>query len=114
MSEATNTTTHPQPLSGVRVLDITRVLAGPYCTMILADLGAEVVKIERPDSGDDSRQFGPFLPSGLSAYFASINRGKKSITLDLKKPEGVEIYKDLVRDADIVIEAMRPGSLARR
>src|SRR5262245_26187347 len=77
------------PLAGIRVLDLTRVLAGPYCTMILADLGAEVVKIERPGTGDDSRQFGSFLPSGMSAYFASINRGKKSIALDLHEARDV-------------------------
>lgn len=70
------------PLHGIRVLDFTRVLAGPYCTMILADMGAEVIKVEHPEGGDDARAFGPFL-EGKSAYFMSINRGKKSITVNL-------------------------------
>jgi CoA:oxalate CoA-transferase len=112
MSEEINAATHPLPLKGVRVLDITRVLAGPYCTMILADLGAEVVKIERPDSGDDSRQFGPFLPSGLSAYFASINRGKKSITLDLKQKIDRATFLQLAERADVLVENFRPGTMS--
>ena len=99
------------PLAGIRVLDLTRVLAGPFCTMILADLGAEVIKIERPERGDDSRHFGPFLPSGLSAYFASINRGKKSVTLDLKAEKGRRKFVDLVREADVVVENFRPGTM---
>ena len=100
-----------RPLTGIRVLDITRVLAGPYCTMILADLGAEVVKVERPGVGDDSRHFGPFLPSGLSGYFASINRGKKSITLDLKVEANHETFLALVRKADVLVENFRPGTM---
>lgn len=99
------------PLAGIRVLDLTRVLAGPYCTMILADLGAEVVKIERPGSGDDSRQFGPFLPSGISAYFASINRGKKSVVLDLHQPPDVEQLRRLAACADVLVENFRPGTM---
>jgi CoA:oxalate CoA-transferase len=99
------------PLSGIRVLDLTRVLAGPYCTMILADLGAEVVKIERPGTGDDSRQFGPFLPSGMSAYFASINRGKKSVALDLHEVRDVEMVCRLAERADVLVENFRPGTL---
>lgn len=101
----------PSPLAGLKVLDLTRVLAGPFCTMILADLGAEVVKIERPDSGDDARHFGPFLPSGESAYFASINRGKKSMVLDLRSEPDREVFLRLVRRADVVVENFRPGTM---
>lgn len=103
--------TTPLPLAGVRVLDLTRVLAGPYCTMILADLGAEVVKIERPGTGDDSRRFGPFLLSGMSAYFASINRGKKSVALDLHDPADVATFKQLAARADVLVENFRPGTM---
>ncbi|MGE5194308.1 MAG: CaiB/BaiF CoA transferase family protein [Deltaproteobacteria bacterium] len=99
------------PLAGIRVLDLTRVLAGPYCTMILADLGAEVVKVELPVTGDDSRQFGPFLPSGMSAYFASINRGKKSVALDLHDTRDVETVRRLATRADVFVENFRPGTL---
>lgn len=98
------------PLSGIKVLDLSRVLAGPYCGMILADLGAYVVKIERPGSGDDSREYGPFI-NGESAYFMSINRNKKSVTLNLKSPEGKEIFKKLVKEFDVVLENFRPGTM---
>ncbi len=98
------------PLHGVRVLDLTRVLAGPYGTMLLADLGAEVVKVERPE-GDDARQFGPFISTGESAYFASINRGKKSITLDLKSPNDRATFWQLAAKADVVVENYRPGTM---
>jgi CoA:oxalate CoA-transferase len=98
------------PLAGVRVLDLTRVLAGPFCTMLLADLGAEVVKIERP-GGDDARHYGPFLPSGESAYFAGINRGKKSIVLDLKQQADRSTFLRLVDRADVVVENYRPGTM---
>lgn len=101
----------PAPLSGVRVLDLTRVLAGPYCTMILADLGADVVKVERPEVGDDARHFGPFLPSGQSAYFASVNRGKKSIVLNLKQSADRERFLQLVERADVVVENFRAGTM---
>ncbi|MEX0715195.1 MAG: CoA transferase [Planctomycetaceae bacterium] len=101
------------PLAGVRVLDLTRVLAGPYCTMMLADLGAEVVKIERPDVGDDARHFGPFLPSGESAYFASVNRGKKSVALDLKTAGDRETFLRLIDRADVLVENFRPGTMDR-
>ncbi len=103
-------TSFDPPLAGIRVLDLTRVLAGPFCTMLLADLGAEVVKIERPE-GDDARQFGPFLPSGESAYFAGINRGKKSIVLDLKSETGRATFLRLVEKADVVVENFRPGTM---
>ena len=99
------------PLAGIRVLDLTRVLAGPYCTMLLADLGAEVVKIERPDGGDDARHFGPFLPSGESGYFASVNRGKKSITLNLKDAADRETFLRLIDRADVLVENYRPGTM---
>src|SRR6187401_1054593 len=100
------------PLYGIRVLDLTRVLAGPFCTMLLADLGADVVKIERPE-GDDARQFGPFLPSGESAYFAGINRGKRSITLDLKRDADRATFLKLVERADVVVENYRPGTMEK-
>jgi len=99
------------PLRGLRVLDLSRVLAGPFCTMILADLGADVVKIERPGSGDDSRHFGPFLPDGLSAYFASVNRGKRSVTLDLARDEDTQLFIRLVERADVLVENFRPGTM---
>jgi len=104
---------HPRPLSGLRVLDLTRVLAGPYCTLLLADLGAEVVKVERPDGGDDARAFGPFLENGQSAYFASINRGKKSIALDLKLETDRETFLQLVDHADILVENYRAGTMQK-
>lgn len=97
-----------RPLEGVRVLDLTRVLAGPFCTMLLSDLGAEVVKVERPGSGDDSRAFTPFV-GGESAYFMSINRGKKSITVNLKHPKGKELILRLAKFCDVLVENFRPG-----
>lgn len=100
------------PLSGLRVLDLTRVLAGPFCTMILSDLGAEVIKVEIPGTGDDSRAFGPFI-NNRSLYFLSINRAKKSVSLNLKTPRGKEILKDLVRHCDILVENYRPGTMEK-
>ena len=102
----------PGPLTGVRVLDLTRVLAGPYTTMLLADMGAEVVKIEEPGSGDESRKFGPFVKE-VSTYFISINRGKKGITLNLKKEAGKKLFLDLVSQADVVVENYRPGVMKK-
>ena len=99
-------------LEGVRVLDFTRVLAGPYASMILCDLGAEVVKIELPGSGDEARGFGPFQ-NGESAYFTSVNRGKKSVTLDIRTPEGQKIATELAGQCHILIENFRPGSMRR-
>jgi len=101
-----------KPLKGIRVLDPGHVLAMPTCTMQLADLGAEVIKIERPGIGDDSRNFGPFI-NGESAYFISINRNKKSITLDLKKEKGKKIFKDLVKVSDVVTENYRPNTMQK-
>jgi CoA:oxalate CoA-transferase len=100
------------PLNGVRVLDLSRVLAGPYTTMLLADLGAEVVKVEEPGVGDEARRIGPFL-DGVSTYFVSINRGKKGLTLNLKAEEGRRLFLDLVRQADVLVENYRPGVMAR-
>ena len=111
MNPEQSTLPTPLPLAGVRVLDLTRVLAGPYCTMVLADLGAEVVKVERPGTGDDSRYFGPFLASGMSAYFASINRGKKSVALDLHDPGDVATLRRLAARADVLVENFRPGTM---
>lgn len=95
-------------LEDVIVLDLTRVLAGPYCTMMLADYGAEVIKIEMPHKGDDTRAFGP-LKNGASMYYANVNRGKKGVTLNLKSAEGKEIFKTFVKKADVVVENYRPG-----
>jgi crotonobetainyl-CoA:carnitine CoA-transferase CaiB-like acyl-CoA transferase len=101
------------PLEGVKVLDLSRVLAGPYATMVLADLGADVVKVEHPERGDDTRQWGPPFAGGESAYFLSVNRNKRSIGVDLKEPEDVEKVKRLAADADVVIENMRRGALEK-
>jgi CoA:oxalate CoA-transferase len=102
-----------RPLAGIRVIDLTRVLAGPFCTMNLADLGAEVIKIEMPGRGDDSRGFAPIMPSGDSGYFYSVNRGKKSVTLDLRTPDGVALMLKLAGKADVVVENFSPGTMER-
>ncbi|MCG8478041.1 MAG: CoA transferase, partial [Spirochaetales bacterium] len=101
-----------KPLAGLRVLDMTRVLAGPFATMLLADLGADVLKIEMPGVGDDSRHFGPFK-NGRSLYFVSINRGKRSMTLNLKTETGKEIFRRLVEEHDILVENFRPGVMEK-
>jgi crotonobetainyl-CoA:carnitine CoA-transferase CaiB-like acyl-CoA transferase len=110
----------PRPLSHIRVLDLSRILAGPWASQNLADLGAEVIKIERPGSGDDTRDWGPpFLKDRKgketheSAYFLSVNRGKKSVTLDISKPEGQKIARDLASKSDVLIENYKAGSLAK-
>jgi formyl-CoA transferase len=103
----------PGPLSGVRVLDLTRVVAGPYCSMFLGDLGAEVVKIEQPGAGDDTRGWGPPFAGGESAYYLCINRNKQSLTLDLKSKRAVELLRQLVKAADVIIENFRPGTMER-
>lgn len=100
------------PLSGITVVDLTRVLAGPYCTMVLLDLGARVIKVEPPKVGDDARAFGPFL-KGKSAYFMSLNRGKESIALDLKNAEDKAILHDLLARADVLVENYRPGTMEK-
>jgi CoA:oxalate CoA-transferase len=100
------------PFSGLLVLDLTRVLAGPFCTMMLAELGARVIKVENPAAGDDARRFEPFI-DGRSAYFASLNRGKESIALDLKADADRDLLLRLVRKADVLVENYRPGTLDR-
>lgn len=99
-------------LSNITVLDLTRVMAGPYCTMYLADLGANVIKIENPNGGDDTRKFPPFK-NGESLYYANVNRNKKGITLNLKAPEGKEMFKKMVESADVVVENYRPGVMEK-
>lgn len=99
-------------LEEIKILDLTRVLAGPYATMILADLGADVIKVERPKTGDDSRQFGPYI-NDESAYFMSINRNKKSMTLNFKKEAGKEILLELIKKVDVIVENFRPGTMEK-
>jgi formyl-CoA transferase/CoA:oxalate CoA-transferase len=101
------------PLEGLRVIDLTQDFAGPFCTMILSDLGAEVVKIEKPGTGDETRAWGPPFINGTSYYFLSLNRGKKSVTLDLKTREAQSIIRKLVVDADVFVESSQPGRMAR-
>jgi formyl-CoA transferase len=101
-------------LDGVRIIDLTRVLAGPFCTMILGDLGADVIKIERPGMGDDTRQWGPpFVEGGQSAYFLCTNRNKRSLTLNLKSERGLEILRELIKTGDVLVENFRTGTLER-
>ena len=100
------------PLTGITVVDLSRVLAGPYCTMVLADLGARVIKVERPDRGDDARGMGPFI-DGESAYFESVNRGKESIALDLSGAGDRAVFEQLLDRADVLVENFRPGVLDR-
>lgn len=101
------------PLSGVRVLDLTRVLAGPYCTMMLGDLGADVIKVEPPGTGDETRTWGPPFAGGESTYFLAINRNKRSIALDLKQAPALEAARRLAASADVVVENFRPGVAER-
>ena len=101
------------PLNGITILDLTRVLSGPYCTMLLADMGARVIKVEQPRSGDDTRHWGPPFLGTESAYFLSINRNKESVTLDFKHPEGRAILDRLIVKSDVIVENFRPGALAR-
>src|SRR5436309_2332618 len=101
------------PLKGLRVVDLTKDFAGPFCTMILSDLGAEVIKVEKPGTGDETRAWGPPFVDGQSYYFLSLNRGKKSIVLDLKTVVAQKIIRKLVQDSDILVESFRPGTLAR-
>jgi CoA:oxalate CoA-transferase len=100
------------PLSGVTVVDLSRILAGPYCTMLMAELGARVIKVEPPGKGDDAREYGPFI-KGRSTYFASINRGKQSIALDLKAEGDKRIFEKLLEKADVLVENFRPGTMEK-
>jgi len=99
-------------LDDIRVVDFSRVLAGPYCTMLLADLGADVIKMESPDGGDDTRQWGPPWLDGQSAYYLSVNRNKRSIALDLKQPKDLEVAHRLVETADVLVENFKVGGMA--
>jgi formyl-CoA transferase/CoA:oxalate CoA-transferase len=101
------------PLSGIIVIDLTRVLSGPYCTMVLADLGARVIKVEHPGKGDDTRHWGPPFLGAESAYFLSINRNKESVTIDFKHPEGRTVLERLLDRADVLVENFKPGTLDR-
>src|SRR5262249_36531274 len=110
-------TTAAAPLAGVRVLDASRVLAGPFCGQLLGDLGADVLKVERPGGGDETRSWGPpFTPYGAgsaSAYYLSCNRNKRGITLDLSQPDGLDLFYRLVQRSDVLLENFRSGSAAR-
>src|SRR5258705_11878858 len=101
------------PLAGLTVLDLTRVLSGPYCTMMLGDLGARVIKVEQPGKGDDTRAWGPPFIEGESAYFLSVNRNKESVTLDFKAPGGRDVLDRLIARAAVIVENFRPGTLAK-
>ena len=105
-------TTQKGPLSGLTVIDLSRILAGPYCTLMLAELGARVIKVEAPETGDDARQYGPFV-NGKSAYFQSVNRGKESLVLNLKADGDKVILKKLLAKADVIVENFRPGTMEK-
>src|SRR5438876_9955000 len=111
IAERVRMTTDPHgPLAGIRILDASRVLAGPYCGQVLGDLGAEIIKVERPGAGDETRSWGPPFAGDLSAYYLSCNRNKRSITLDLAQAEGLSIFHDLIRRSDVVIENFKAAS----
>jgi crotonobetainyl-CoA:carnitine CoA-transferase CaiB-like acyl-CoA transferase len=103
-----------KPLAGHRVVDLTQNVAGPYCTQILADLGADVIKIERPGTGDDTRQWTPRVAAGMSPTYATLNRGKSSVAIDLDDPRGQDVLRRLLKDDDIVVHSLKPGSAERR
>ena len=108
----TETSISAPPLSGLRVLDLSRVLAGPFCTMMLGDLGADVIKVEKPGTGDDTREWGPPFAGGESAYYLSVNRNKKSITVNFKSETGRRIIRQLSSQVDILVENWRIGTMA--
>ena len=101
------------PLAGIRVVDLTRILAGPLCAMMLGDMGADVIKVEPPDKGDDTRGWGPPFVAGESAYFLGINRNKRSLTLNMAVPAGQKILAGLIEKADVLIDNFRIGTLAK-
>ena len=100
------------PLSGITVIDLSRILAGPYCTLMLKELGARVIKVESPGTGDDAREYGPFV-NGKSAYFQSVNRGKESVVLNLKDEDDKDIFRKLLQKADVLVENFRPGTMEK-
>ncbi|HQX83457.1 MAG TPA: CoA transferase, partial [Vicinamibacterales bacterium] len=102
------------PLAGVTILDLTRVLSGPYCTMLAADMGARVIKIEHPRRGDDTRAWGPPFLEGESSYYLSVNRNKESVALDYTTPDGRAVLDALIDRADVLVENFRPGTLDDR
>ncbi len=101
------------PLTGIRVLDLSRVVSGPFCSMLLGDLGAEIIKIEEPEHGDDSRAFGPPFSGGESAYFLSVNRNKRSCAVNLRDKDGVSIVQSLAERSDVLLDNFRPGTMER-
>ena len=105
--------TNQPPLHGVRVIDCTQIMAGPFCTMLLGDLGADVIKIEKPGGGDDVRRSGPPFINGESAAFLSINRNKRSIVLDLKSEDGKSVVRRMAKSADVLVQNLRPGTMDR-
>ena len=107
------TTNHLLPLAGVKVMDLTQIMAGPYCTMMLADMGADVLKVEKPNGGDDTRRMGPPFIEGESAAFLGINRNKRSIVIDLRSDDGREIARRMARASDVLVQNFRPGALER-
>src|SRR5258708_27866153 len=106
------TQTSNGPLSGTLVIDLSRILAGPYCTLLMAEMGARVIKVEPPKGGDDARAYGPFV-NGRSTYFASVNRGKQSIALDLKTDADRKVFEKLLAKADVLVENFRPGTMEK-
>ena len=100
-------------LEGIRVLDLSRVLAGPYCTMILGDLGAEIIKVEAPGGSDETRGWGPPFQEGVSAYYLCANRNKKSLTVNLKSEEGQRVIHQLVKESDVIINNFKTGTMDR-
>src|SRR4249920_3809637 len=113
MANPEDPTRTPAPLAGVRIVDLSRILAGPLCTMVLADLGADVIKVERPGEGDDTRHWGPPFAGDDAAYFLSLNRNKRSVTAELGSPEGASFVRRLIASSDVVIENFRPGLMER-
>ena len=103
----------PRALEGMVVLDATQIMAGPFCTLLLADMGADVIKVEHPDGGDDTRRMGPPFIAGESAAFLAMNRDKRSLALNLKTEEGKDLFRRLARRADVLVENFRPGTMER-